>query len=263
MLAEAGEGIDRVTPTLCPADRMVMRQNWYDLTFLHWAVPVEQLRPLIPSELEIDTYEGRAYVGLVPFTMREVRPVWAPPFPPLSNFHETNIRTYVHLRGHDPGVWFFSLDAANAMAVRIARGVWKLPYHYARMKLTHETDASTGNGSGAIAPTIVYESERLWPTPLPATCALRCTPDGPVRPAEVGTLEHFLAERYLLYAYRDGRLYRGQVHHTPYPLQTATVHSLSENLMATAGIVRPDTAPLAHYAAEVRVRIFGLKGLRG
>ncbi len=246
---ECAEAIDRVTPTRCPAERMVMRQNWYDLTFLHWTVPVEQLRPLIPAQLDIDTYEGRAYVGLVPFTMRGVRPVWAPPCPPLSNFHETNVRTYVHLRGRDPGVWFFSLDAANTVAVRIARGVWQLPYHYARMRLTQVVGTSA----------LCYTSERLWPGPVPATCALRCTPNGPVRPAEVGTLEHFLAERYLLYAYRDGRLYRGQVHHAPYPLQTATVTELSESLLAAAGIARPDEPPLAHYAAGVQVRIFPLK----
>jgi uncharacterized protein YqjF (DUF2071 family) len=251
-----GAEIDRVTPTRCPADRQVMRQNWYDLTFLHWVVPVERLRPLIPAELEIDTYEGRAYVGLVPFTMRGISPMWSPPVRPLSDFHETNLRTYVHLRGDAPGVWFFSLDAANSVAVRIARGIWKLPYHFARMSLSRQ-GAITSAGDGAL--TIAYASERLWPPPVPALCRVTSRPSGVVRPAEVGSLEHFLAERYLLYAYRNGRLYRGQVYHTPYPLQTAELLHLEESMTAAAGIVRPDEPPLAHYAAGVSVKIFPLK----
>ncbi len=236
-----------------------MCQNWYDLTFLHWVVPAEQLRALIPSELELDTFEGRAYVGLIPFTMRGIRPMWAPAVQPLSDFHETNVRTYVHLRGSAPGVWFFSLDAANAVAVRIARSLWKLPYHYARMTLSREPTEGGNAGNASATPTITYDSERLWPSPLPATCRVVCTPEGPVRPAEAGTLEHFLAERYLLYAYRDGQLYRGQVYHTPYPLQTAAIGHIEENLIATAGIARPDVPPLAHYAAGLQVRIFPLR----
>jgi uncharacterized protein len=253
--------IDRVTPMRCPADRQVMRQNWYDLTFLHWAVPVEQLRPLIPAELEIDTYQGRAYVGLVPFTMRGVSPMWSPPMRPLSDFHETNVRTYVHLHGDAPGVWFFSLDAANTVAVRIARGVWRLPYHYARMSLSREETQAGANDSSSNRGglTVTYHSERLWPPPLPANCHVTCQPDGAVNPAEVGTQEHFLVERYLLYAYRNRRLYRGQVHHTPYPLQTARLLHLEESLTSAAGITLPDEPPLVHYAAALQVRIFPLK----
>ena len=263
MPANAGSEIDRVTPTLCPQDRIVMRHNWYDLTFLHWIVPVEMLRPLIPAELEIDTYEGRAYVGLVPFTMRQVRPAWAPAFPPLSNFHETNVRTYVHLHGRSPGVWFFSLDAANSIAVRVARRLWKLPYHFARMSLIHERQIANLHRSSSLAPTVHYQSERVWPGPVPATCDLRCSPNGPVQPADVGTLEHFLVERYLLYAYRDRRLYCGQVHHTAYPLQTATVHRLQEKMSAAAGLRLPETAPIAHYASAVQVLIFPLRAVSG
>jgi uncharacterized protein len=244
----AGVTIDRVAPTIRPAGRSVMRQRWAQLLFLHWAVPVEVLRPLVPGALEIDTFEGRAYVGLVPFTMTGVRPSWAPPVWGLSSFHETNVRTYVHYQGRDPGVWFFSLDAASRVAVITARRLWHLPYHFARMRLTRLSRE-----------TIDYSSERRWPGPVPARCAVRCAIQGQPAPATVGTLKHFLAERYILYAQKGGRLFSGRVHHAPYPLQPAEVLALEEDLLAGAGIARPDGAPLAHYAEEVRVRVFPLR----
>jgi uncharacterized protein len=238
--------IDRITPTQRPQGATVMRQRWAELGFLHWEVEPASLRALLPPGLTLDTFEGRAFVGLVPFTMTGVRPTLLPPFPPLSNFHEVNVRTYVHREGRDPGVWFFSLDAANALAVRTARAWFKLPYHYAQMRLTKTAE------------TIDYASERRWPEPTPAECRVRYAPSGPVTPASPGSLEHFLAERYLLYAYKNDVLYRGQVHHPPYPLQTAVVSQLEENLIEAAGITRPVTPPLAHYAREVRVHIFPL-----
>ena len=248
------DAVDRVSPTRRPDDRVVMLQNWRHLLFLHWAVPIEELRPHVPPELEIDTFNGLAFVGLVPFTMTGIRPLWAPAVPPISNFHEVNVRTYVHHRGADPGVWFFSLDAASAFAVRIARAMWKLPYHLARMSLEREPEIA-GRSSR-----IRYESARIWTQPLRASCTVDYSPTGPVSPAENGSLEYFLAERYILYA-RDGknRLLIGQVHHLPYPLQTATVHSLDENLVLVAGIVRGNEQPLAHYAHGVDVEIFPLK----
>lgn len=245
--------IDRIAPTRRPVgERVVMRQTWAELLFLHWPVPPETLAPLIPPGLTLDTFDdGRAYVGLVPFTMTGVRPVWAPPVRGLSDFHETNVRTYVHHEGRDPGVWFFSLDAANAVAVRIARALWKLPYHFARMRL-----AQSDNGR------ICCQSERLWPGPFPGVCRAEYTPTGMPARARPGTLEHFLAERYILYARsRTGRLLQGRVHHAPYPLQTATLHALAETLVAAAGVALPhliERPPLVHYAREVNVEVFGL-----
>lgn len=239
--------IDREAPTRRPPGRTVMFQNWSYLSFLHWTFPPETIRPLLPPGLELDTFEGKAYVGLVPFTMTGVRPVWSPSVPGLSNFHETNVRTYVHHKGGNPGVWFFSLDAANVPAVHIARTLWRLPYHFDRMRL----EAANGE--------IEYQSERLWPAPVPALCSVRTRPVGPVNPAVVGTLEHFLAERYLLYAYARKRLYRGQVYHTPYPLQKVELLFLDETLLKAAGFTRPDDAPLVHYAQGVNVRIFPLR----
>ncbi len=242
--------IDRIAPTRRPAGRAAQRQSWHDLSFLHWRIPVEALRQLVPAALEIDTYEGDAFIGVVPFTMTGVRPLWAPPVPGISNFHETNVRTYVHHRGSHPGVWFFSLEAASRVAVTIARTFWHLPYHHARMTLE--------KGPYGIR----YASERRSPPPLPAVCNVTARPVSAPTPAIPGTLEHFLAERYLLYADAgDGTLRRGAVHHTPYPLQTAEVTAWDESLLAAAGIARPPGEPLAHYAARVDVEIFALERL--
>jgi len=224
-----------------------MYQRWAKLLFLHWEVPVEELAPMLPPGLTLDTFEGRAYVGLVPFTMTGVRPLWFPRFPPLTDFHETNVRTYVHREGADPGVWFFSLDAGNPLAVRVARAMWRLPYHRSRMSMRIE------------GPWVDYALDRLWPPPIPAHLRIRYRAIGPVTPAKPGSLEHFLAERYLLYAYRDGQLYRGRVHHAPYPLQTAEIEGLEETLLSAAGIRRPDAPPLMHYASELNVRIYPLR----
>ena len=240
--------IDRIAPTVRPPGRTVMRQRWEDLLFLHWPVPVAAIRPSIPEALEVDTFEDVAYLGLVPFTMRGIRPSWAPPLPGLSRFHEVNVRTYVHLRGRDPGVWFFSLDAAQAIAVRIARTFWSLPYHFARMDLDRDPDG-----------TIRYRSERLWPGPVPASCDLAYRPEGSPSPASPGSLEHFLAERYFLYSQGSRGLRKGQVHHSPYPLRPARLLGLEESLLGASGFARPLGKPLVHYASGVSVRIYPLR----
>lgn len=248
--------IDRDTPILRPVRRAVMRQNWSSLLFLHWEVPADQLRPLLPPGLELDLYQGHAYVGLVPFTMSGVRPIGVPPIPFLSRFHETNVRTYVHVGGCDPGVWFFSLDAANPLAVATARAWYHLPYHHARMRLIHDSPDS-GTTPGGVS----YSSERLWPGPRPASSTIQCVPQGAISPAASGTLDHFLIERYLLYTAHRGRLYRGQVHHAPYQVQAAEVTVLEESLLAAAGLNRPDSPPIAHYSKGVRVEVFPLTPL--
>ena len=184
--------MDRITPTQRPRDRVVMYQKWRHLLFLHWAVPPAILRPLVPPELELDLFEGRAFVGLIPFTMKGVRPAGLPAVPALSNFHETNVRTYVHFQGRDPGVWFFSLDAANVIAVRLARRFYHLPYHHARMFLECEHPTRPADSRS-----ILYAGARRWPERPTASYLIRGAASGPVQPARAGTLEHFLVERYL------------------------------------------------------------------
>jgi uncharacterized protein YqjF (DUF2071 family) len=230
-----------------------MRQKWRELLFVHWVIPAEELRPLVPPELELDLFEGRAYVGLVPFTMTGVRPVGLPPARGLSSFHETNVRTYVHRAGRDPGVWFFSLDAANPIAVALARRLYHLPYYYARMFLAREAPVSP-EPSGAV----LYAGSRRRPEPGPASYLIRARATGKVDPAQPGTLDHFLVERYILYARSNDRLFQARVHHHPYPLQTAEILTLDESLLQAAGIRRPGTTPLVHFARGVDVKVYAL-----
>lgn len=240
--------IDRITPTRRPDGRVVMRQTWRDLLFLHWPVDAGQVQALLPPGLTVDTFDGQAYVGLVPFTMRNVRPVWSPSVPGLSHFHECNVRTYVHRDGQEPGVWFFSLDAANWIAVQIARSLFHLPYFPARMSLARDGKQ------------ITYHTRRRGGAPGTADCHAVYTPTGTPAPALPGSLPFFLAERYLLYSARGGSLYRGQVHHTPYPLQPVQLHELSQTLTAAGGFPLPDRLPpLMHFARGVTVDIFGLQ----
>jgi uncharacterized protein YqjF (DUF2071 family) len=244
--------IDRKSPADKPPGCPVMHQRWAYLLFLHWVVPAAELQKLVPSRLTIDTFDGKAYVGLVPFTMTGVRPIFIPPIPGLSDFHETNVRTYVHDGGKNPGVYFFSLDAANAIAVKVAQWLFKLPYHFAKMELKARKDTRS--------PGIVdYSTERSWPGPTPATLTTRYEVTGPVDPAKPGTLDHFLIERYILYTQNGSKLMRGRVHHHPYPVQPARVHSVKEDLILAAGIKRPEVAPLVHYASEVQVQVYALE----
>jgi uncharacterized protein len=233
-----------------------MRQKWRDLLFVHWAVSPQAIRPLVPPQLDLDLFEGTAYIGLVPFTMTGVRPVWLPPVWGLSSFHETNLRTYVRMGDRDPGVWFFNLEAANSIAVRLARALFHLPYHRARMFLERER---LGNQESTSPATIVYAGVRLWPGPLPASYTIRATPGEQTRLAQAGTLEHFLIERYVLYAARNARLFQGQVYHTPYPIQSAVLHSIDENILATWNL-NPSESPLfAHFSKGVDVEVFSIR----
>src|SRR6476646_1279096 len=145
-----------------------MRQDWHHLLFLHWEIPPQELQALVPPELTIDTFDGIAYVGLVPFTLTGVRPVGVPPLPWVSSFHEINVRTYVHREGRDPGVWFFSLDASSALAVAAARAAYKLPYFNALIDFQASHDPM---------PLIDFHSRREDPHgAMPANCRARYQP---------------------------------------------------------------------------------------
>lgn len=245
--------MDRIAPTRSPADKVIGYQRWHWLSFLHWRLPAEQIAPLIPVPLTLDTWEGDAWVALVPFAMTGVRPWWSPPVPGVSNFLETNVRTYVHVDGDNPGVYFFSLEAAQSLAVRIARWNWNLPYHRATMSLRQE------------GMRIRYETRRRWPGTSGAGGVVEVEVGEPLpgeQPglATPGSLEHFLAERYLLYTLNSRNvLLRGQVHHSPYPLHQARLLQLEDTLLSDAGITVSGPPDHLLYSPGVTVNIHPLK----
>jgi uncharacterized protein YqjF (DUF2071 family) len=232
-----------------PSGRPAGFQRWRDLAFLHWPVDAGAVAALLPPGLDVDTWDGAAWVGVVPFAMRDVSPWWSPSVPGISNFLELNVRTYVHQGGRAPGVWFFSLDAAKAIAVLIARAGWDLPYHLATMDLSRDGDV------------VRYASERRMPGPTPAALALEYAVEEAMGEARAGTFEHFLAERYVLYAHGKRGLRRGRVHHHPYSLHRARVVRVEQSMVSAAGLPRPDGAPHALYSPGVDVDVFALEEL--
>lgn len=231
-----------------------MRPGWHHLLFLHWPIEAARLQRLLPDGLEIDTFEGQAYVGLVPFEMSNVHPSWLPKTPlqaRYNRFPEINVRTYVRHRGQNPGVWFFSLDASNLPAVIAARLWFKLPYFWSRIRIEHENEASK------------YFVRRTGPRPTPADCALEYSiADEAAQPAAAGSIEEFLVERYRLYSQRGAQLFAGQVRHRPYQLQNAKVLWMRENLVRRAGISVRGASPLVHYARSVDVEVLPLQRVR-
>jgi uncharacterized protein YqjF (DUF2071 family) len=230
-------------PWPLPAGRWIMKQKWHDLLFAHWPVPAEWLRRQIPAQLEIDTFDGQAWLAVVPFRMSGVRLRGTPPMSWLSKFPELNVRTYVSC-GAKPGVWFFSLDAGNSIAVGIARAWFHLPYFRARMHCL-ERDGW-----------IEYASRRTHASAAAAKLQGRYRPvDVPFHPSQ-GTLEHFLTERYCLYALDgQGRLFRGEIHHLPWPLQCAEAEWQCNTMAEQLGI-KLDSQPLLHFARRQDVLVW-------
>jgi len=240
--------IERLAARERPEGRPIMHQAWGKLLFMHWRIEARVLRPLIPKRLEIDTFDGSAWIAITPFTMWDIRalPPFLPAIPGLSSMHEMNVRTYVH-KDRVPGVWFFSLDANSAAAVLAARTFFFLPYYHAEMELDQD-----GNK-------IKYSSVRSDdpPAELQATWTI-----GERLPfSHPGSLEFFLTERYCLYSERGGNLYRGRIHHEPWPLQEAALTFFNSTMIESQGLPTPKDAPLLHYCEEIKVDIWPLEGV--
>lgn len=230
-------------PYPLPKGPWVLRMRWRDLLFMHWPVPEAALRPLIPPALKLDTFDGSAWLGITPFLMTSTRPRFLPALPWLSRFPELNVRTYV-THEDKPGIWFFSLDAHNPVAVRLARATFGLPYFDAKMFCKVSYDR------------VRYRSVRTHRGAPPAGLAVSYRPMSEPFDSRPGTLENFLTERYCLYSAGvdgDRSIRRGDIHHRPWPLQSAEAGIEELEMTARIGVTLPETEPLLHFARRLDV----------
>jgi uncharacterized protein YqjF (DUF2071 family) len=223
-----------------------MVQTWNDLLFAHWPVPAEILRPLVPSALSLDTFDGQCWVAVTPFHMTGIRARGLPPIPGLARFPELNVRMYVTVGGK-PGVYFFSLDAGSRVAVWSARAAYRLPYFYARMKVGYNDDW------------VMYNSRRKSFHNSDAAFTGKYRAAGAIQLRRPGTLEHWLTERYCLYTVAGDDAFRAEIHHAQWPLQDAEAE-ITENTMASAaGIELPEGPPMLHFVKKLDVLIWPLR----
>jgi hypothetical protein len=229
----------------------VMYQRWPRLTFLHWRYEPDVIRRLIPQRLTLDTFDGAAWVGLVPFEVIDLRPPWAPALPWISHFPETNVRTYVRGPNGDRGVWFFTLEASRLPAVLAARVSYHLPYRWAAMSVTEN------------AGQVRYESRRnrlfgRGRTNIVVEPIVVEPGEPPVRTE----LDNFVTARFWLFAAAGKRIYAAPIEHKPWPLQSAKVTRLVEDLIQNSGVPNPEGEPLVHYSADIIVKIGPIARIR-
>jgi uncharacterized protein YqjF (DUF2071 family) len=215
---------------------------WDELTFIHWRYRPDAVQHLLPKGLEVETMDGSAWVGLVPFFIRVGLPRVAP-VPWMSRFPETNVRTYVRSADGRRGIWFFSLDAARLGAVLAARATYRLPYFWSRMTLEHQ---------GA---TISYECRRRWPGPRGARSSALVEIGDRYHARELCELDHFLTARWVLYSAPLSGLHWAQANHEPWPLHRAQLVRVHDELITAAGLPEPAGTPLVHFSPSVEVRI--------
>ncbi len=235
-------------PWPIPSSPWRWRQSWSDLLFAHWPIPAKDLRPLVPAGLEIQEFDSTSWVGVVPFRMHGVMLRPFPDMPYVSAFPELNLRLYVERDGK-PGVWFLSLDATNPLVVWAARRFFHLPYVRARISLEED---STG---------IRYLSDRVGgESPVRFHASYRSV--GEPYESEPGTLEHWLTERYCLYAQSpDGKLYRADVHHHPWPLQRAAAEVEKNELLKPHGLELHGPPALLHFSRRVDVVVWSPRAI--
>ena len=223
-----------------------MFQSWEHLLFLHWETDPEIIQATLPPGLFVDTHQSKAYLGIVPFYMRRIRPRFLPSVPYLSNFLECNVRTYIHDADGIPGVWFYSLDTDRWLAHWIARKFFHLPYFWAAMHAEGKEE-------------ITYNARRR---DRDQTSKFIYGSTSEEHPAESETLDFFLLERYLLYAYASKRkqLYRGRVHHAPYQFSTVDVPRWDTLPIIWDGLPEVKGNPIQTCTSRrVDVEIFGIE----
>lgn len=236
--------------TPLPQRPWVMQQRWNDLLFAHWPIPAADIAATLPPGLDVDTFDGSAWLGVVPFAMDRVRLHGLPAVPGARAFPELNLRTYVRERGTNRvGIYFYSLDASNPLAVAVARTAFHLPYFWAHMAMRYGTQPGRSRQ-------IHYRSQRLF-APRPARF------EGTYRGLGLmaqGPIEHFLTARYALYTTgRDGTLLRGDIHHLPWPLEKAEAEFTRNEIPSAHGFTLPDCQPLLHYSRELLVYVWSIQ----
>lgn len=224
-----------------PVTRPVMLQGWRDLTYVHWPYDPAVVQAKLPPGLQVDTFEGRAWVGLVAFHMQRIRLPRTPAIPYLGTFPETNVRTYVRGPDGTPGVWFDSLDVNRLLPVLVARGSYRLPYMWSRMAI-HRTPNRVG-----------YTARRRWPGPRGPSSTLVVEPGSSVKSPQ--PLERFLTARWGLFTELRSRLAYAPVDHPAWPLQHAGIIRLEDELVQAAGYPAPAGEPLVHFSSGVEVKI--------
>jgi uncharacterized protein YqjF (DUF2071 family) len=233
-------------PWPLPREPWLMGQIWEDLLFAHWRVPAAALEPIVPASLPLDLYDGSAWIGVTPFRVRGLRLRGMPPVPVLSSFPEVNVRTYVTVSGR-PGIYFLSLDAASRPAVWAARRSYRLPYF--RSEIETRVDG----------PRHTFAAKRVSGDGPSAELAVEYGPNGAQLPARPNSLERWLAERYCLYTLDERRqVYRGEIHHPPWPLQEAWA-KFGVNTMALPFGLGLEDEPLLHFSARQDVALWPIQ----
>ncbi len=239
-MGKEGE-IDRLGMRARPPGTPVMHQRWEDLLFLHWSFEPEALRPLIPDALEIDTFDGKAWVGITPFHLEDVRPSMLPAVPGLSSFDELNVRTYV-VHKNQPGIWFFSLDASKLISAVAARIFFMLPYYRASIDFCRESARFDFDLNRAGPPHARFQG--TW------------GPGERLRDPDRDSLAFFLVERYGCFQAEGRSVYQTRIYHHPWILDEARVERLSSTMLTALGLPEPNSDPLLHFSKSLEVEVW-------
>jgi uncharacterized protein len=234
------QALDRLAMRVRPPGTPVMHQKWHNLLFLHWPVDPQVLRPFIPPQLEVDAFEGHAWIGITPFTLNDVHLTAIPPIPSLSSFHELNVRTYVHYNGL-PGIWFFSLDTSKVLPAVAARLFFMVPYFKAQIEFWQTADQFNFDLT-RVASRARFRAS--WKTGVR------------LRDPDLESLAFFLVERYCYFAVENQSTYLTRIYHHPWILDEASILSLESTMIDILGIPQPTADPLAYFSGEQSVDIW-------
>ena len=239
--------------------RVLMRQRWDELCFLHWSYPPDVVQGLLPDGIRVDTFDRRAWVGLIPFEMRNISFPPMPSVPWLGSFVEVNVRTYVIDGSGRRAVWFASLDIDRLVPVAVARAAFRLPYCWARTRHTASVGGSPGDARRSVVGTRHrYEVRRRWPTDA-ATGVIECDVGNEVPPAEQSDFDVWSSARWGLVAGGRTGTRHGRVSHPRWPLHRADLVAVDTGLITAAGLPAPDGDPVVAYSPGVAVELAWLE----